>query len=178
MPITWMLSVDAFVSTGLMAFIIWFWRRWSKSWTEPDEITKIVIGTAITAFAPLVLAAASWRVAETGHPVSIGWAFAFHIVNDLGFSMVLPVGLALYSRAAPKGLGGTMIAIYYLHLFIGNMLVGYIGGLLSTMNAVSFWLMHAGIMAVSVALLLAVRSAFGHMLAPAYGHTESPEVAP
>lgn len=178
MPITWMLSVDAFVSTGLMAFVIWFWRWWSKRWTEPDEITKIVIGTAISAFAPMVLAAAAWTVAQTGEPVSIGWAFAFHIVNDLGFSMVLPVGLALYSRAAPKGLGGTMIAIYYLHLFIGNMLIGYIGGLLSTMNAVSFWLLHAAIMAVSVALLLAVRSAFGHVLAPAYGHAEVPEVAP
>jgi len=172
MPITWMLSVDAFVSTGLMAFVIWFWRWWSTRWTEPDELTKIVIGTAISAFAPLVLAAAAWRVAATGHPVSIFWAFGFHFINDLGFSMVLPTGLALYSRAAPKGLGGTMIAIYYLHLFVGNMLIGYIGGLLSTMDAIGFWLLHAGLMASGVALLIAARMFFGHILAPAYGHAE------
>ncbi len=174
MPITWMLSVDAFISTALMAFVIWFWRWWSKRWTEPDEITKIVIGTVIGTFAPLVLAAASWKVAASGHPVSIVWAFSFHILNDLGFSMVLPVGLALYSRAAPKGLGGTMIAIYYLQLFMGNMLVGYVGGLLSTMKAGSFWLLHAGIMGVSVVLLVLVRWAFGPLLAPAYGADEEP----
>ena len=172
MPITWMLSVDAFVSTGLMGFVIWFWRWWSTRWTEPDELTKIVIGTMISAFAPLVLAAAAWRVAATGHPVSISWAFAFHIVNDLGFSMVLPTGLALYSRAAPKGLGGTMIAIYYLHLVIGNMLIGYIGGLLSTMDAVSFWVLHTGVMAVGAVLLIVVRLFFGRILAPAYDHGE------
>jgi POT family proton-dependent oligopeptide transporter len=173
MPITWMLSVDAFVSTALMAFVIWFWRWWSKRWTEPDELTKIVIGTAISAFAPLVLAAAAWRVSQTGQPVSIFWAFGFHIVNDLGFSMVLPTGLALYSRAAPKGLGGTMIAVYYLHLFMGNMLIGYVGGLLSTMTAVNFWLLHAGMMAVGMGLLVVARFAFGHILAPAYGEAHS-----
>ena len=168
MPISWMLSVDAFVSTGLMAFIIWFWRWWSKRWTEPDELTKIIIGTVIATFAPAVLAAASWTVAETGHPVSIAWAFAFHIVNDLGFSMVLPTGIALYSRAAPKGLGGTMIAIYYLHFFMGNMLIGYIGGLLSRMDAVSFWLLHVGMMAAGAVMMIAVRLFFGRIVAPAY----------
>ena len=173
MPITWMLSVDAFVSTALMAAVIWFWRWWAKRWTEPSELTKIVIGTAISAFAPLVLAAAAWRVSQTGQPVSIFWAFGFHIVNDLGFSMVLPTGLALYSRAAPKGLGGTMIAVYYLHLFMGNMLIGYVGGLLSTMTAVNFWLLHAGMMAVGMGLLVVARFAFGHILAPAYGEAHS-----
>jgi POT family proton-dependent oligopeptide transporter len=156
-----------------MIFVIWFWRWWGKRWTEPEEITKILIGTAISAFAPLVLAAAAWRVSQTGQPASIYWAFAFHIVNDLGFSMVLPVGLALYSRAAPKGLGGTMIAVYYLHLFAGNLLVGYLGGLLSTMSGVNFWALHAGIMAAGTVLLLIVRFAFGHILAPAYGEARA-----
>lgn len=173
MPITWILSIDAVVSTVLMAFVIWFWRWWGKRWAEPDELTKIVIGTAISAFAPLVLAAAAWRVAATGHPVSIFWAFGFHIINDLGFSMVLPTGLALYSRAAPKGLGGTMIAVYYLHLFAGNMLIGYVGGLLSRMDAVNFWLLHAGLMAAGVGLLIVARLAFGHILSPAYGEAKA-----
>jgi POT family proton-dependent oligopeptide transporter len=107
-------------------------------------------------------------VAATGHPVSLVWAAAFHIINDLGFANVFPVGLALYSRAAPKGLGGSMIAIYYLHLFMGNALIGKIGGLIDSMPAVQFWLMHSGLMAIAVALLVVVRVAFGRMLAPAY----------
>jgi POT family proton-dependent oligopeptide transporter len=166
MPITWMISLDAFISAGLVAFSALFWRWFGRHWKEPDEITKIVIGVAISAGAPLALSGASAVVAATGHPVSIGWAFAFHILNDLGFANVLPVGLALYSRAAPKGLGGIMIAVYYLHLFLGNMLTGYLGGLLGTMPDTTFWLMHAGIMAVSAAILLVVRFTAAHLVAP------------
>ena len=166
MPVTWMLSVDAIVSTGLMVAVIAFWRWYGRRWTEPSEITKMTIGTAISACAPLVLAAASAVVAQTGHPVSLAWAIAFHVINDLGFSNVLPVGLALYSRAAPKGLGGMMIAVYYLHLFLGNTLTGYLGGLLDKMSAVSFWLLHAGLMGVAAAVLLGARIAFGRFLAP------------
>ena len=80
--------------------------------------------------------------------------------------LTLPVGLALYSRAAPKGLGGMMIAVYYMHLFLGNTLTGYLGGLLDKMSAVSFWLLHAGLMGVAAAVLLGARIAFGRFLAP------------
>jgi proton-dependent oligopeptide transporter, POT family len=165
-PITWMLSFDSIISSVLMVGVIAFWRWYGRHWPEPNEITKIVIGTAISACAPLTLAAASAQMAATGHPVSMLWAFAFHGINDLGFANVLPVGLALYSRAAPKGLGGIMIAVYYVHLFIGNTFIGYLGGFLDKMPAVSFWLMHAGLMAVATLLLFGARLAFGRYLAP------------
>jgi POT family proton-dependent oligopeptide transporter len=168
MPITWMLSVDAFVSTILMAAAVLFWRWYATRWAEPSEITKMGIGITISAMAPAVLALASVVVAQTGHPVSLAWAFAFHFLNDLGFANVLPVGLALYSRAAPKGLEGVMIAIYYLQLFLGNLLTGYLGGLLGTMPAASFWMLHVGLMLVSAAVMFLARYTVGHILAPTY----------
>jgi len=177
MPASWMISVDAFVSAFLMAGVIAFWRWWGRHWREPTELGKIIIGTLISTCAPLVLAGASAVVATTGKPVSIFWAFAFHIVNDLGFSNVLPVGIALYSRAAPKGLGGVMIAVYYVHLFFGNLLIGKLGGLLGTMSDVNFWLMHAGIMAAGAVILIIVRALFGSILAPSYAPPESAKAA-
>jgi POT family proton-dependent oligopeptide transporter len=84
------------------------------------------------------------------------------------------VGLALYSRAAPKGLGGIMIAVYYVHLFFGNLLTGYLGGLLGTMPDTSFWLMHVALMAISAAILLAVRLVFAHLVAPTKADVQSP----
>jgi proton-dependent oligopeptide transporter, POT family len=168
MPITWMLAVDAFISTFLMAASVLFWRWWGRHWTEPNEITKMTIGVSISALAPAVLAAASAVVRSTGHPVSLGWAVAFHILNDIGFANVLPVGLALYSRAAPKGFEGMMIAIYYLQLFLGNMFTGYLGGLLDTMPAVNFWMLHVALMLVSAAVLLVVSRFAGKILAPSY----------
>ncbi|MDE1988010.1 MAG: oligopeptide:H+ symporter [Alphaproteobacteria bacterium] len=167
MPITWIVSLDAFVSAVTMIMVIAFWRWYGKRWKEPNEITKIVIGVSISTLGPLVLAGCSAVVAATHHPVPLFWALGFHILNDIGFANVLPVGLALYSRAAPKGLGGTMIAVYYIHLFIGNtLMVGPLGGLLGTMPDTSFWLLHAGLMAVSAAVLFAASIFFGHLLAP------------
>ncbi|MDE2133344.1 MAG: oligopeptide:H+ symporter [Alphaproteobacteria bacterium] len=166
MPITWIVSLDAFVSAVTMVGVISFWRWYGKRWKEPNEITKIVIGVAISALGPLALAGCAAVATATHHPVPLYWALGFHIVNDIGFANVLPVGLALYSRAAPKGLGGTMIAVYYLHLFIGNILVGYVGGLLGTMPDTNFWLLHVGLMAVSAVVLFAARLFFGHLLAP------------
>jgi POT family proton-dependent oligopeptide transporter len=166
-PVSWMLSFDSIFSSVTMVGVILFWRWYGKRRREPDEITKIAIGVAISTFAPLTLAGASAVFAATGHPVSIGWAVAFHLINDIGFANVLPIGLALYSRAAPKGMGGTMIAVYYLHLFFANtMLVGPLGGLLGTMSDTRFWLLHAGLMGVSVVALFAARFFFGHLLAP------------
>jgi len=175
MPITWMLSVDAFISTILMAGSVLFWHWWAKRWTEPDEITKMVIGVVIAALAPTVLAVASSVVASTGHPVSLIWAVAFHVLNDLGFANVLPVGLALYSRAAPKGSAGLMVAVYYLQLFLANMFVGYLGSLLGVMSGTRFWLLHVGLMAISAVILIAIRHFAGSIIAPSYDH--SPKAA-
>ena len=168
MPVTWLQTLDAIFGTATIAGMVLFWRWYGARWKEPDEITKMTIGVAICALAPLTLAAASLVADQTGHPVSITWAFAFELLNDLGFANVLPVGLALYSRAAPKGLEGMMIAVYYLQLFMGNMLVGYLGSLYEKMPAMQFWLLHAGIITVSAVILLAARKLASSLLAANY----------
>lgn len=166
-PRGWMMSFDAVFSSVTMVGVIAFWRWYGKRRKEPDEISKIIIGVVISMFAPLALAGASAVVAATHHPVSLGWAVAFHLINDIGFANVLPVGLALYSRAAPKGMGGTMIAVYYLHLFFANtVIVGPLGGLLHTMPDTQFWLLHVGLMAAAAVVLLIAKLLFGHVLAP------------
>jgi proton-dependent oligopeptide transporter, POT family len=164
MPVTWLVSVDSFVSAVTMAGSVMFWRWWARRRREPDEITKLTIGTAIAALAPVFLAIAALHPA--GQRAPLGWALTFHLVNDIGFANVFPVGLALYSRAAPKGIGGTMVAVYYLNLALCNLLVGWLGGLLDKMPGAPFWLLHAGLIAVAALLLLAARAAAGRVLAP------------
>jgi POT family proton-dependent oligopeptide transporter len=168
-PVTWLLSLDAAISFATMVGSIAFWRWWSKKRTEPDEITKIAIGVSIAALAPLLLAVASKVAASSGGRVSIAWGIGFHVINDIGFANVMPISLALYSRAAPKGLTGIIIGILYLHYFMGNMFVGWVGGLLETMPATTFWLLHVGLMLGAATVLLVVRFAVGKILAPSYG---------
>lgn len=168
MPIEYILSFGSVVSTLAIIASVAFWRWYAKRWTEPDEITKITLGVAVAGIAPLVLALAATIAAAGGHRVSLGWAALFEVINDIGFSNVFPIGLALYSRAAPKGYGGLMVSLYLVHLFMGNMLVGWVGGLLEKMSGSAFWLLHSGVVLAAAAVFFVVRVAAGKLLAPAY----------
>ena len=106
------------------------------------------------------------QAAASGHKVSLGWGLGFHVVNSVGYALLFPVGLALYSRASPHAIGGLMIGVFYLHLFLANMTVGRLGGFLETLGGGSFWLLHSGLMAVGCALLVVFAVAFRPILAP------------
>jgi POT family proton-dependent oligopeptide transporter len=165
-PTTWLITLDAIASTGFLVGVLAFWRLWARRFPEPDEITKITIGTGIAALGALVLVAASARAEATGGRVSLGWAVAFHSINSIGFVNIVPVALALYTRAAPKAVVGTMIGVHYLLFFVANNLVGWLGGLLDTMSGMRFWLTHAAIAAAGFVLLVLFRALFRHRLAP------------
>ncbi len=175
MPVESLVSLDSIISTVTMVLVIAFWRWWATRRTEPDELAKITIGVALSALGPLALAAAAAVAASTGHRVSLGWGVAFHLLNDFGFANVFPVGLALYSRASPKGYAGIMIPLYYVNLFAANVLTGWIAGHLDVMKPTSFWLLHTALIGGAAVVLLFARAVAGHTLAPDYGHVPDAE---
>jgi POT family proton-dependent oligopeptide transporter len=164
-PVTWLQAVDAFVSTGTMIASITFWRWWSARRREPDELTKMALGSFIAAGGPALIMIASGLVETSHEKASFAWTLGYTLVNDLGFANVLPVGLALYSRAAPRQIEGLVIGMYYLHLFIANTFVGWLAGFLETMPGREFWGLHAALVAAAGALLLLCRVFFGRVLA-------------
>jgi POT family proton-dependent oligopeptide transporter len=121
--------------------------------------------------------AAAARADATGGRVSLGWAVAFHSINSIGFANIVPVALALYARASPKAVVGTMIGVYYLFFFAANNLVGWLGGLLDTMSGTRFWLTHAGITATGFVLLALFRALFRRRLSPVRDPEAEPEPA-
>jgi len=164
-PATWLITLDSVVSVSALAGSIAFWQAWAKKRHEPDELTKLVLGCAISTCGALCLVAAATQSAATGAKASLYWLVAFHVLNDIGFANVFPVSLALYSRAAPQALGATVVGIYYLFLFGANLFVGWLGGLLEKMPATSFWLLHAGLVAFAGVVFLLVRPLFRGALA-------------
>jgi POT family proton-dependent oligopeptide transporter len=161
---SWLVSVDSVVSVVTLAGMVLFWRAWAKRFKEPDEMGKIVIGCLFGAAGVLCLAAGASLSAATGQKVSFGWLLAFHLLNDIGFANVLPVGLAFYVRSAPKSLAGFIVGLYYLHLWAGNTLVGWLAGQLEKMPAAQFWLLHAALVGAAGVVFLIVRLLFGHLL--------------
>ncbi len=147
MPVTWLQSYDAAISVACLAGVVWFWRWMAARGLQPGELTKLIIGCMIGAVPFLLLATAATIQASTGAKVPIGWLLAFHFINSVAFSNLLPISLALVSRSAPPAVNATLIGVYYL-LFVGaNAMVGKIGGLYEQMSHVQFWLLHAGLCA-------------------------------
>jgi POT family proton-dependent oligopeptide transporter len=153
MPTTWLITVDSVTSVSCLVAALAFWRLWSRHFKEPSEAIKITIGLGLSAVALLALAGAA-MVSSTGHKAGPGWVLAFEVFNSIGFANVFPVGLAMYARASPKPLAGTMMGIYLLHLFLGNNLVGWLGGLLDRMPGTQFWLLHAALVGTAGVIML------------------------
>ncbi|MDQ2868995.1 MAG: MFS transporter, partial [Verrucomicrobiota bacterium] len=143
LPTTWLVTLDAIVSVSFLALVALFYRWYGRHWREPDEVTKLIIGSAfsIAGVMCLVIAAATQA---PGQKIGLFWPVCFHIVNSIAFAHLLPVSLALFAKVAPKAINATIIGLYYLAFFFANTLVGWIGGFLQTMPTTSFWLLHAG----------------------------------
>jgi POT family proton-dependent oligopeptide transporter len=171
MPTTWLITVDAVLSVSMLVAVLGFWRLWARRFAEPSEVAKIAIGLFISVGGLFMLAAAAYLSAG-GHKAGVGWALAFHVINSIGFANVFPVGLALYARASPKAVAATMLGCYYVHLFLANNLVGWLGGLLERLPGTQFWLLHAALIAGAGVVFLIARQLFGHVLAPADARAE------
>jgi POT family proton-dependent oligopeptide transporter len=164
MPTTWLITLDAVVSVSFIVGSIGFWRLWARRFREPQEITKLSIGAGSCAAALLALVAAA-VFSGPGHKASFGWVLAFEVLNSFGFSNVFPVGMALFARASPPRLAGLMMGVYLLHLFLCNNFVGWLGGLIVRMPAAQFWLLHAGLVGTSCAILFILSRTAAGLLA-------------
>ncbi len=144
LPTTWLITLDAVVSVSFLAIVALFYRWYGKRWREPDELTKIVIGTAFAVGGMLCLYMAAATQAPGGK-IGLFWPFAFHVVNSIAFAHVLPVGLALFARLAPKPIEATVIGLFSMTFFLANAAVGWVGSLFATMATTDFWLLHAAL---------------------------------
>lgn len=143
LPTTWLVTLDAIVSVSFLAIVALFYRWYGKRWQEPDELTKIIIGSIFSLGGMLCLYMAAATM-PPGGKIGLFWPVMFHVVNSIGFAHMLPVGLALFARLAPKAINATVIGLYYLSLFGANSVVGWVGGWFEEMKVTDFWLMHAG----------------------------------
>jgi POT family proton-dependent oligopeptide transporter len=141
MPSSWLITLDAALSFSMLVAVALFWKWWSLKHREPDEITKMIIGSVFTIAGGLCLFAAA-AVTPAGDKVGLFWPFMFHLLNSIGFAHILPVSLALFTKIAPKQITATVIGLYYLAFFAANKMVGYVGGLYSSLTTTTFWLIH------------------------------------
>ncbi len=143
LPTSYMITIDAALSFSMLAAValFWKWRDMRGGW-EPDEIGKMMIGSLFVIAGGLCLYMAA--LTQGDGKIGLGWPLMFHLFNSIGFSHIMPVSLALFTKVAPRAIVATVVGIYYLAFFTANKTVGIIGGWYSTMDTPSFWLVHVG----------------------------------
>src|SRR5215475_1504563 len=142
LPTTWLITLDSITSVSFLAGVAVFYRWYGKRRREPDEITKLIIGSAFSMLGMLCLLMAAVSK-PAGGKIGLLWPVAFHLTNSVAFAHILPVSLAFFAKLAPATINSTVLGLYYLAFFVCNTLVGWVGGLYAKWPTSRFWLLHA-----------------------------------
>jgi POT family proton-dependent oligopeptide transporter len=162
-PSSWLITLDAAVSFSMLVAVAAFWKWWGTHRREPDEISKMIIGSVFTVVAGLCLFMAA-LTQPPGGKISMFWPLMFELTNSIGFAHVLPISLALFSKISPRQITATVIGLYYLALFIANAVVGYVGGLYSSLPTTTFWLIHVASAVFGLVAFVIFKVALGHRM--------------
>jgi POT family proton-dependent oligopeptide transporter len=164
-PVPWFNSIDAFVSIIAVPPLIYLWTLQQKRGGEPSDVAKIGIGAAI-ASASAGFIVVGILLAGSGKVGAIYPVLACAGMG-VGFLYYWPPLLALISRTAPPTINATMVSGAYLALFLGNILMGWVGSYYERMTPAAFWTMDALIAAAGAVLVLL----FGRRLNGALGQS-------
>jgi len=160
---SWLITLDAALSFSMLVAVAAFWKWWSLSRREPDEISKMIIGSGFTIAGGVCLFMAAFTQPEGGK-ISLFWPVMFHLLNSIGFAHILPVSLALFSKISPRQITATVIGLYYLAFFAANAVVGYVGGLYSSLPTTTFWLIHIASAAFGLVAFVVFKMVLGHRM--------------
>jgi POT family proton-dependent oligopeptide transporter len=153
-PTTWLQSVGAIVGMTLAPVLIGLWTSQAKRGTEPSALGKMAIGCGLMVSAYAVLALGTFLAGPDKVPLA--WALVFHLAAQAGYLFVYPIGMALFSRTAPPAINSMMIGIYFLSVFAGSLLIGWVGQFYARMPTWEFWLLHAGAAGLAGGIVVAL----------------------
>lgn len=162
LPTSWMITIDATLSFSMLVAVAAFWKWYGSTRKEPDELGKMIIGSFFTISGGLCLVIAA--ATQGDGKIGLGWPVLFHLLNSIGFSHILPVSLALFTKVAPRQFNATVLGIYYLAFFGANKMVGYVGGLYSTLPTTTFWLLHVATAVIGLVGFVAFKLLIGKRL--------------
>lgn len=155
-PSSWFASMDSLGSVLAAPFLVAFWAWQAKRGIEPTSVTKVGIGTAIIAVGALLFAFGNMGT-NAPDSVAAGWAIAGWLIMGLAWMYYWPTTLAIVSRAAPRGMGSTLMGVAFLSPFVAHVMAGWVGSYFDQMHPSTFWAMDAGIALCGAAVILALR---------------------
>lgn len=143
-PAGWFNSLDSFGSIIVAAPLVAFWAGLARLDAEPASLSKIAIGSAIMGLSILLLAVGSMLPGADGK-VSVWWPIAAYLGTGLAFMWYWPVTLSTLSALAPDKIKSTLMGSAFLALFLGTVIMGWVGSFYDQMTPAAFWTLDAAI---------------------------------
>lgn len=152
-PMTWFQSVNSLAVFIFTPILVARWTRLAQRGVDTPLLARMAFGATIVGASYVALGmVAAWSEAH-GVRASWVWLFVWFVVFTIGELYILPVGLALFGRMAPKGFRATSIATWFFAGFFGNLLAGVLGTLWSQMNHGLFFVLIGAVSGLSAMLL-------------------------
>ena len=164
-PASWFNSLDAFASIVVVPPLVALWAWQARRGKEPSDVAKIGIGCAITGASALFMTAGALMPGADGK-VGVIWPVLCFVGMGFGFIWYWPVLLALISRAAPKKVNSTLMGASFLSLFVGSVIMGWVGSFYDQMSPAAFWMVDAAIGFAGALLVLVAGPALKRALEP------------
>jgi POT family proton-dependent oligopeptide transporter len=153
-PLAWFQSINPLLIILLTPVYVAVWTHLARRGREPSSVAKMVIGAIIVGLSYVLCGLAAHFSALEHMRTSGIWLSLYWVVLTIGELFILPVGLGLFGRLAPKGFDATAIAIWFFAGFAGNLLAGWLGTLWSDLPTPMFFAVIAAVAGVSALLLL------------------------
>ena len=152
-PLTWFQSLNPLLIFIGTPVLVGYWTWLGRRHREPSSVAKMASGALIVAIS-YALVAVVCAAADAHHArASWIWPTAYFAVMTVGELFILPVGLGLFGRLAPKGLEATAIATWFFAGFAGNLLAGWLGLFWSRLSQPAFFALITVTAAVAALLL-------------------------
>lgn len=164
-PITWYPAYDGLFIVIFTPLALRYWSHQVGKGRVSSDLAKIGWSGVMGTLGMLSLAAASW-VAQDGEKASMLWPIFCLAIFALAFIYNWPTTLALCSRLAPPAIGGLIMGIAFLSVFLSNYAAGFLGVYYELMSPTDFWLMHAAISAAGSLLILLFYAPLNRALTP------------
>ena len=151
-PMTWFQSLNPLVVMLMTPPLLAWWKRRAIADHDQRMARRMALGAAIIAGAYLLLVA----VTATSGPDQASWVWLalFFLLFTVGELFILPTGLGLFARLAPRGHGATTIAAWYLTIFSGSLAAGLVGTLWGAMQHAVYFAMLALLSLIGAGMLV------------------------
>jgi POT family proton-dependent oligopeptide transporter len=165
MPASWFNSVDSFFSIIAVPPLVALWRWQAKRRREPGDVAKIGIGSALIGLSALFMTLGALLPGEDGR-AAVYWPLACFAGMGIGFLYYWPVTLALVSQSAPAKVNATLMGGSFLALFVGSVIMGWVGSFYADMDPAAFWALDACFGLAGGLIVLALNRPLSRALAP------------